>query len=340
MASGIPDGTLTLDRDGHGVIALEPAVKKYFCCPSCERALEFLTGEGGSERLLCNVCRKSFAVIAGVPRFVAPDNYASSFGFQWTRHARTQLDSQTGLTISADRVRTATGWSSRLDGEVILEAGSGAGRFTEVLVKTGATVLSFDYSLAVDANARNNGAAPNLLLFQGDIFAIPCPPKSFDRVFCLGVIQHTPDPARAFRALASRVRSGGQLVIDVYAKTLPAMLHWRFLLRPVTKRMSREKLYRLTERWVPRLVPASALLHRTLGRIGARLLPIAEYSHLGLPRDLNREWAILDTFDMLSPQFDFPQSARTVRSWFEVAGFRNVEVFRGANGVVARGNAP
>jgi SAM-dependent methyltransferase len=249
------------------------------------------------------------------------------------------LDSHTGVAISADRIRIATGWPDRLDGEVILEAGSGAGRFTEVLVRTGATVLSFDYSNAVDANARNNGGAPNLLLFQGDIFSIPCPAKSLDRVFCLGVLQHTPDPERAFRSLASRVKPGGRLVVDVYAKSWLSVFHWRFLLRPLTKRMGKERLYRLVDRWVPPLIPLSAGLRRLLGRAGARLLPIAEYSHLGFSRKVNRDWAVLDTFDMLSPEFDLPQSVATVRSWFETEGFINVEVFRGPNGVVARGVA-
>lgn len=316
-------------------------VSRYFCCPSCAGTLRMeLDPSGLDGSLTCNSCGRQFAITGGLPRFVPPDNYAASFGFQWNRHAHTQLDSHTGVPISAERIRIATGWPERLEGEVVLEAGSGAGRFTEVLVRTGATVLSFDYSSAVDANARNNGAAPNLLLFQGDIFAIPCRPKSLDRVFCLGVLQHTPDPARAFRSLASRVKPGGHLVVDIYAKSWVSVFHWRFLLRPFTKRMSKERLYRLLEHWVPPLIPVSAGLRRILGRVGARMLPIAEYSHLGFSPDVNREWSILDTFDMLSPQFDLPQSVATVRSWFQAEGFTQVEVFRGPNGVVARGVAP
>lgn len=323
------------------MIDLRLAGLNLLCCPNCAGSLRLeLNAAGASHWLLCNSCGRRFEIAADLPRFVAPDNYAASFGFQWNRHARTQLDSHTGVAISAERIAIATGWPARLDGEVILEAGSGAGRFTEVLIRSGATVLSFDYSSAVDANARNNGGAPNLLLFQGDIFAIPCPAKSLDRVFCLGVIQHTPDPARAFRSLASRVKPGGQLVVDVYAKSWLAVFHWRFLLRPFTKRMEKERLYRLLERWVPPFIPLSAGLRRILGRAGARLLPIAEYSHLGFSPEVNRDWAILDTFDMLSPEFDQPQSVATVRSWFEAEGFRNIEVFRGPNGVVARGVAP
>jgi len=308
----------------------------FLSCPDCERALAVR----GAAALQCTGCGHEFPVTDGVARFVPKENYAQSFGFQWNLHQRTQLDSYTGMPISADRVRLATGWPERLEGQTILEAGSGAGRFTEVLVKSGATVLSFDYSLAVDANVRNNGGAPNLLLFQGNIFAIPCPPKSFDKVFCLGVIQHTPDPAKAFRSLASRVKPGGQLVIDVYAKSWVALVHWRFLLRPFTRGMAPERLYSLVQRWVPPLIPISAALYKLFGRAGARLIPISEYSYMGLPKQANREWSILDTFDMLSPKFDLPQSAATIRGWFESEGFRDIEVFRGPNGVVARGTAP
>ena len=67
----------------------------------------------------------------GVPRFVESDGYAASFGFQWQAHARDQLDSSTGATLSRDRFFRGTGWSAQLPGELILEAGCGSGRFTE-----------------------------------------------------------------------------------------------------------------------------------------------------------------------------------------------------------------
>jgi hypothetical protein len=41
-----------------------------------------------------------------------------------------------------------------------------------------------------------------------------------------------------------------------------------------------------------------------------------------------REWAILNTYDMLAPAYDQPQSAATLLSWFKEAGLRNIEVFR------------
>ena len=52
-----------------------------------------------------------------------------------------------------------------------------------------------------------------------------------------------------------------------------------------------------------------------------------------------REWALLDTFDMLAPAHDHPQSVSTVRSWFDDAGLDGVEVFR-LGLVVGRGRQP
>ena len=86
--------------------------------------------------------------------------------------------------------------------------GSGAGRFTRTTGNRDA-VDQFDYSSAVEANWRNNGAHGELLLFQGDIYDMPFDDGTFDFVFCYGVLQHSPDPARAFEALFSKVHPGG-----------------------------------------------------------------------------------------------------------------------------------
>jgi SAM-dependent methyltransferase len=276
-----------------------------------------------------------------LPRFVSADNYANSFGYQWNRHARTQLDSHTGLPISRDRLLAAIGpGAETLSGLRVLEAGSGAGRFTEVLLRAGADVVSFDYSSAVDANARNHLPSPHLHLFQGDIFSVPLIEQSFDLAICMGVLQHTPDPQAAFRSLARHVRPGGRLVVDVYRRSLLGVLHWKYLLRPLTRRLRKEALYLAIERATPPLIPLTRWLRRVAGPTGARLSPILEYSHLGLSVADNVQWAILDTFDMYSPVHDHPQSVATLMGWFDDVGFTDVHVRPGPNGLVGSGRRP
>jgi SAM-dependent methyltransferase len=312
-----------------------------YACPACGAGGWTVSGatEGEGE-IRCIACGAKYAIKQGIPRFVEPENYAASFGYQWNRHARTQLDSFTGRTVSRDRLFGVTGWAEDLKGQRILEAGSGAGRFTEVLAATGGEIHSFDYSLAVDANSTNNSGKENVHLFQGNIFSMPFVPGGFDKVMCLGVIQHTPDPARAFNCLAAQVKPGGELAIDVYASRLSAWLHWRWLLRPITRRMDKQRLYRIVSTVTPALLPVAVFLRRLAGRYGARLVPVVEFSDLDLPPELHVQWAILDTFDWYSPAFDFPQSKATVERWFADAGFVDVNVGYGPNGVVGRGRRP
>ncbi len=308
----------------------------FLICTSCRSGSLNLNEEG----LQCSNCGTVFQIVREIPRFVRNDNYAESFGFQWNVHASTQLDSFTNKPISRNRLFEATGWPSDLSGQTVLEAGSGAGRFTEVLAATGASIISFDLSSAVDANYRSNGHNENVLILQASILDIPVRPLSMDKVMCLGVIQHTPDPAQTFSCLANCVRPGGELAIDVYAARLRSLLSWKYLLRPVTKRMDNKRLYSLIERATPVLLPVSEFLSRVLGRFGSRLLPIVHYPSLGLSPELARQWAVLDTFDMYSPAHDHPQSIKTVKGWFDTAGFVDVTVGYGLNGIVARGRRP
>ncbi len=267
-------------------------------------------------------------------------HYTHSFGFQWLQHAKAQLDSVTGLPISRNRPFSVTGWPERMESQNILEAGSGAGRFTEVLLSTGAEVWLFDASEAVEANRANNENHSNLHLFRSDINALPRDIGLFNKVLCLGVLQHTLDPKKSFQALVAFVKPGGEIVIDVYKKTWTAILSWKFFLRPLTKRLPPRFLYTCICMLVPMFLPILCFAKKIGGRSVAHLFPFVEYSELGLPTSLNCEWAILDTFDMYSPCYDKPQTLATVHRWFEEAELVAIDVRYGPNGIVGKGRKP
>lgn len=313
---------------------------KHLVCPTCRAGLSL----SGSEKrvregaLVCSRCGNSFAVVNYIPRFVSSDNYAAGFGLEWNRHAHLQHDSSSGLGLSADRFFTQTGWPRRMDGEVLIEPGSGGGRFTEQAASTGATVLSLDYSSAVDANYLLNGHNDNVLIVQGDIYQMPFPDEYADRIFCFGVLQHTPDPRRAFLSLCRHLKPGGELAADVYVKSLGRFwLQTKYLVRPFTRRMEPERLYRWVHRYVDLMWPVASLIRRVpkLGpSINWRLL-IADYSNEGVTGPALKEWAYLDTFDMLAPRYDQPQTMKTVQAWLEEAPLDG-EVFSGMNGIAVR----
>ena len=280
-----------------------------------------------------------------VPRFVPHDNYARSFGLQWNRFRTVQLDSHTGLTLSKDRFFDTSGWTGEeLRGRRVLEAGCGAGRFTEVVLGTGADLYSVDYSDSVEAVLSTIGPHPRLHLAQADLYALPFPVDFFDRIFCYGVLQHTPDPRRALLSLLRHLKLGGRLSIDIYRiRPYPNRWNSKYLWRPLTRRLRPETLFRIIEWYVPRWLPLDTALSRVplLGAGVACLIPCWNYTGIfPLSTGQITAWAVLDTFDALSPRYDKPATLGAVRRWFEQAGLTDIEVRRGGNGIVGNGRRP
>lgn len=307
-------------------------------CPECAGGLTLSVGrrvgdEVESGALACAACGRAYPIVRHVPRFVPSENYASNFGFQWNRFRQTQLDSHTGLPISRERLLFSTEWSpGEVDGKRVLDVGCGAGRFAEVTLALGAELVALDYSGAVDACWDNFATHPRLNVVQGDIYKLPFKPGAFDFVYCLGVLQHTPDVKKAFIALPRQLRLGGKLAVDVYPKLLINIFWPKYWLRPLTKRMKAETLFRLVERLVPILLPISDAFAMVPG-IGRKLrwvVPVANHrlDYPGLNRRQIREWAVLNTYDMFGPAYDSPQDAPTIEAWSREAGMRDVNVYR------------
>ena len=62
---------------------------------------------------------------------------------------------------------------------------------------------------------------------------------AFDKVFCFGVLQHTPDFQSSVKALISKTKPGGEVVVDFYPiKGWWTKVHAKYIFRPWTKRMS------------------------------------------------------------------------------------------------------
>jgi ubiquinone/menaquinone biosynthesis C-methylase UbiE len=256
----------------------------------------------------------------GAYRIVTDDNYATNFGLEWNTFQKTQIDKYSGNDISRKRFFAETRWESDLAGENMLEVGSGAGRFSQIILDhTKATLYSVDFSNAVEANFKNNGPNPRLKLFQASIYELPFRKHSFDKVICLGVLQHTPDFQKSIACLCEMIKPGGELVVDFYpVKGWYTKLCAKYMLRPVTKNMDHDKLMRL----IRKNIDAMMNFYKFNVKIGLgalnRFVPICDVDRTipaGLSEQDLREWIILDTFDMFSPQFDKPQRLATVAEW-------------------------
>lgn len=281
----------------------------------------------------------SFKIVNEIPRFVNEVNYADSFGFQWNFFDKLQLDGFSNNKLSETRFYNNTRWKqSDIAFKDVLEVGSGAGRFTEILLKANTNLYSVDYSNAVEANWKNNHKIRDYFICQADIYQLPFKKHSFDYVFCFGVLQHTPYPEKSFSCLVEQLKPGGEIAIDIYKKTWKSAFNTKYWFRPITLKINKELLLKLIKWYVPKWFPISTFFLKIpfLGRFLSQLLPILNYSLIypELSRDELLEWAILDTFDMLSPSYDSPQTLKTIKNWAHKNSLKIIYAGTGDNGYV------
>jgi len=170
-----------------------------------------------------------FPVLAGVPRICDRENYTSNFGIQWNAFRETQIDSAMGQgRISEFRFFAETAWGrDELDGLDILEVGSGAGRFSEVVLAcTKANLYSVDYSSAVEANFANNGAiAPDRFhLFQASVYDMPFPDNSFDSYTIAFGIRNVTHIDKALTEALRVLKPGGRFLCLEFSKVQAPVL--------------------------------------------------------------------------------------------------------------------
>lgn len=306
-------------------------------CPDCQEKLLLeddveTLGQEENSILVCQKCQHRYPVKKNIPRFVSNEHDLDSFGFQWNLFRKTQLDSHSRLPISKNRFFAHSGWKpEELEGKLVLDVGCGAGRFTEIALSCEAIVVAVDYSNSVEACWENMPYHPNLEVIQADIYHLPFAPETFDFVYCFGVLQHTPNPKEAFKILPVQLKPMGKLAVDIYPKLFRNLIWPKYWVRLITKRLSPGRLFPIVQCLVNLLLPISLLMGRIplIGRKLKYIIPVVNYEGVyPLSQHQLREWSILDTFDMLSPKHDHPQTLKSLNRWFKDAGMKEIEVFR------------
>ncbi len=314
---------------------MQPRLLPILVCPRCggNPLLSQAETATGAEivfgSLSCSSCAASYPILQGIPRFAEDEGYAASFGLQWNRFRSEQLDSVSGLRLSEQRFFRETGWSeSWMHGRWILDAGCGAGRFLEVAARTGAEVVGVDLSRAVEAAHQNLKGRGNVHIVQANLYALPFRKATFDGCYCIGVLQHAPDPGSALASLPPVLAPGGRLAATLYEKRGLTGWNGKYLLRPITRRMNQRLLLFLIQCAMPLLFPLTEILFRLpgVGRFFQFAIPVANYVETReLTLRARYRWALLDTFDMLSPRYDQPQTLEDVSSILHQAGMEKIE---------------
>lgn len=298
-------------------------------CPVCRGSL---TREENA--CVCPVCRLHFPEVRGTFRFVDESNYADSFGYQWKRFDRTILDRADRNLSEKDFIRKTGLQPQDLRGKLVLDVGCGMGRFAEVVTRWGAHVIGIDLSGAAEVAAKNL-TDRDFLAVQADVFALPFAPETFDCIYSMGVLHHTPDCEKAVESLPQYLKPGGTLVVWLYS----GYNKWyRFSdqYRKITRRVSP----RLLHGFFRVAVPFFYWLDRGLRAVPVVGKPLAGVVHHVFPvnRHPDPEVRVLDTLDWYSPKYQSKHTYEQVFRWFEKCGLEALTVGEVAVGV--RGKKP
>jgi SAM-dependent methyltransferase len=223
----------------------------------------------------CTACTSTFPITAGIPRFanleqVESDKRATAAGFGWQWQHFTQEDER-----YADQF---LGWIAPVTPEffrdkVVLEAGCGKGRHTQLAARWGARdVIGIDLSVAVETAFAATRALPNAHVIQADIYHLPLARK-FDYAFSVGVLHHLPDPRAGFLSLASKVKPGGHVSAWIYgAENNGWIVRWVNPVREkITSRIDQRVLLQLSKIPAACLYFATKLVYGPLNRNGSLL---------------------------------------------------------------------
>ena len=299
-------------------------------CLSCGATLDS-DNRGG---YVCSACKRVYPFVNGIARFVDAQHYAASFGFQWHRYQKTQLDhDEVDESESHFRMKTALR-PEELKGKLVLDVGCGMGRFAEVATRWGARVIGIDLSAAAEVAARNL-AVREFTAFQADVFALPFAPESFDVIYSIGVLHHTPDCEAAVKALDKYLKPGGILAVWLYS----GYNKWyRFsdLWRRYTSRMKPQTLHGILKVAVPVFYNTQQVLKK---------VPVAGKPAAGLVQHVfpvkhhkDPEARMLDTFDWYSPKYQSKHTYEQVFRWYEAMGMEDMRI--GDSSIAVRGRKP
>ena len=304
-------------------------------CPSCKGSLVLNVSQAEEvpasgdypafqeilEGLLTCTCGRTYPIVRGVPRFVPEDDYVKNFSVQWNKLRASTRTKPATVNRSLSQFQNRTDFDlSRVRGEWVLEAGSGAGRFVKLLAEHGAEIVGVDLSYGIDEVFRFIGKLPNVHLVHASIFELPFKDAGFDKVYSLGVLHHTPSTKQAFDCLPRLLRPGGRLAVWVYSSHNPNP--WKFgqMYRKVTTRLPPRLLYYLCYAAIPMYY-----VYKIPG-IGKFLSIILRTDgHHPDPR-----FRVLNTFDYYAPKYQFLHRYDEVFGWFEEHGFERIRVLHDA----------
>lgn len=243
----------------------------------------------------------------------------AAYSLQWNRFRiiRPEEDRAT----FANRTGLAPG---DLAGKIVLDGGCGMGRYLRTAAEMNPAILvGIDLSGAVTAARELTEDEPRVAIVQGDLLRLPFPPGSFDHVYSIGVLDHTPDPRSAFLRMAELLKPGGRIVVWIYRRERPAVERIMNVQRAISTRLPLGTLMALSRltapigAWKRQLMASRFWLVRRAG-VALHLLTI------GVSMHPDPEVRVCDTLDWYAPRYLSRHTDEEVNGWFRDAGLEEI----------------
>ena len=101
----------------------------------------------------------------------------------------------------------------------VLDAGCGTGEYSCWYARRGAIVTAVDLSapsLKVASDCAERERLDNIAFYRESVLELPFAAESFDYVYSMGVLHHTPDPYKGFLELCRVLKPGGVVMVSLY----------------------------------------------------------------------------------------------------------------------------
>lgn len=290
-------------------------------CPKCKNKLELeIVNEKNKEietgYLHCRNDGEKYPIKKYVPRFVESDKYVDAFSFLRER-TRRHFDEYKKDRRGYKLFLPTTGFNEEdIKKGLTLEIGCGYGRYLDVVNSMGGEIVGVELSTdSVELAQDFVGLRKNVHIIQADLFNIPFKECTFDRIFSIGVLHHTPDTEEAFKAIVPYVKEQGEIIVWVYP---PEMKTAEDMWRKMTLKLPHRILYA----WC---VINQGLFSwiRYIPKLGWRFSEIIP----GCAKPEFSFWMrVISDFDGFSPKYAFSHTPEEVVGWFEDCGFQNIKV--------------
>ena len=279
-------------------------LKAIMCCPLCQGDLR--EDQGGFR---CGQCGHVFPQVRGLVRFVDTQFYTGSFGYQWHKYPVSRWGTESEATF-----QLKTGFvPAEVKGTLVLAVGCGTGRFADVASRLGASEVA----------AQNLADRPSVAIYQADVFHLPCRPHSFDYIYSIGVLHHTPDCEKAFKTLVPLLKPGGQIAIWLYS-SYNKWYRMSDYYRKITSRLPSPVVHAFCQLAWPMYYAYHGL--RKIPLVGK---PASRALRYMLPMPLDQKdgrMRVLAAFDWYSPKYQSKHQYEEVFRWFEGCGLQDLHV--------------